>query len=334
VRLALQSLSLGLGALLAVDNMISAGAIFASSFLIARALQPIEQLIGSWRMIVQARQSHKALEALMAQVPSTIQHTLLPAPRGGISLEGVSVLNEARDRPVLHAVSLTVRPGEIVAVIGPSGAGKSTLVRTIAGAVLPDRGTVRIDEADAQDWDPEQLARHIGYLPQDSALFAGTIAENISRFSIENEEHRVAIDAAVVRAAERVGAAALISRLPNGYDHQLRLGGRGISAGQAQRIALARAVYGDPAILILDEPNAHLDSEGDAALIQALSMLKAEGKTALIVSHKLGILPVVDKILLLRDGRIDLFGSRDEVLAKIAPPNQRRVTAPSIMGAV
>lgn len=331
VRLMLQSLALGLGALLAIDNLISAGAIFAASFLIARALQPIEQLIGAWKTIVQARQSHVALEALLAVTPA-VDHTQLPAPRGGIALEGVSIFNEARDGAVLQAVSLAIRTGEVVAIIGPSGAGKSTLVRAIAGATLPDRGTVRIDEADARDWDPERLARHIGYLPQDSALFAGTIAENIARFAGENGEDRVVIDAGVVRAAERVGAGTLIARLPGGYEHRLRLSGRGLSAGQAQRIALARAVYGDPAILILDEPNAHLDSEGDAALVKALSALKADGKTVLIVSHKPGILPVVDKILLLRDGRVELFGPRDEVLQKIAPSNLRRMPAKPVAG--
>jgi ATP-binding cassette subfamily C protein len=332
VRLALQSLALALGALLAIDNLISAGAIFASSFLIARALQPIEQLIAAWKMIVQARQSHLALEKSLAGTPAVVDHTQLPAPHGGLMLEAVSILNETRDGAVVQGISLAIRPGEVVAVIGPSGAGKSTLVRAIAGAILPDRGIVRIDQADARDWDPELLARHIGYLPQDTALFAGTIAENIARFDEENGTDRSVIDAAVVRAAERVGAGSLIAKFSGGFDHKLQLGGRGVSAGQAQRIALARAVYGDPAILILDEPNAHLDSEGDAALVRALSTLKAEGKTILIVSHKLGILPVVDRILMLRDGRTDMFGPRDEVLAKIAPPNLRPVPASVVAG--
>jgi ATP-binding cassette subfamily C exporter for protease/lipase len=333
VRMALQSLALGLGALLAVDNLISAGAIFASSFLIARALQPVEQLIGSWKAIIQARQSYASIDALLATMPDAFSQTRLPAPRGAMQLEGITVLNETRDGAIVQAVSLRVQPGEVIAVIGPSGAGKSTLIRAIAGAVLPDRGTVRIDDADVRDWDPEQLARHIGYLPQDSALFAGTVAENIARFAGELGEDRAAIDAAVVAAAEQVGAGPLIARLSNGYDHRLSLGGRGVSAGQAQRIALARAIYGDPAILILDEPNAHLDGEGDAALIQALTALKAKGKTILIVSHKLGILPVVDKILVLRDGRAELFGPRDEILAKVAPPNIRHMPTPPVAGA-
>lgn len=324
-RLALQSLALGLGALLAVDNRISGGAIFASSFLIARALAPIEQLIGSWRTVMQARTSYRSLDALLAISVAAPQVTQLPPPRGGLTLEGVTVLNDNRDGAIVNGVSLAVAPGEVVAIVGPSGAGKSTLVRAIAGALLPDRGTVRLDGADARDWDAERLARYIGYLPQDSALFAGSVAENIARFALELGDDRGVVDAAVVSAAEKVGADPLIRRLPDGYDHQLKLGGRGVSAGQAQRIALARAVYGAPRLLILDEPNAHLDAEGDAALVAALTALKAEGCTILIVSHKLGILPVVDKMLVLRDGKPELYGPRDEVLPKIAPANVRRM---------
>ena len=331
--MALQSLALGLGAWLAADNLISGGAIFASSFLIARALQPVEQLISSWKAIVQARQSYSSINGLLHATPVGAAQTQLPAPRGALELNGVTVLNEARNGATVQGISLRIAAGEVVAIIGPSGGGKSTLVRTIAGAQLPDRGTVRIDDADARDWDPEKLAQHIGYLPQDSALFAGTVAENIARFSGEVNMDRAAIDAAVVQAAEQVGAAPMMARLSNGYDHRLHLGGKGVSAGQAQRIALARAVYGDPAILILDEPNAHLDREGDVALIQALSALKARGKTILIVSHKLGILPVVDKIMVLRDGRAELFGPRDEILAKVAPPAVRHMPSPPAAGA-
>ncbi|MCU6454124.1 type I secretion system permease/ATPase [Sphingomonas sp. A2-49] len=330
VRLALQSLALGLGALLAIDNRISGGAIFASSFLIARALAPIEQLIGTWRSTMQSRQSYRSLANLLATTPAQADVTRLPPPRGQIALEGVTILDDTRQTAIVNAVSFAIEAGDIVAIVGPSGAGKSTLVRAIAGAQLPDRGTVRFDGADARDWDPERLAGHIGYLPQDAALFAGTVAENIARFAAETGADRVTVDAAVVAAAERVGADALIRRLPNGYDHVLRLDGRGLSAGQAQRIALARAVYDDPAILILDEPNAHLDAEGDAALTAALTALKARGATVLIVSHKLGILPVVDKLLVLREGRVDLYGPRDEVLPKITPPQVRRIVQPAV----
>ncbi|MEP9360970.1 type I secretion system permease/ATPase [Sphingomonas sp. KR3-1] len=323
VRLSLQSLALGLGALLAVDNLISGGAIFAASFLIARALAPIEQLIGTWRPLVQARQAYHNLGILLDSAAEAPVRTRLPAPRGDVTLENVTVLNDTRDGMILNSVSLRLAAGEVIAIVGPSGAGKSTLVRTIAGARLPDHGVIRFDGADASDWDAEGLARHIGYLPQDFALFSGTVAENIARFAAELGEDRKAIDAAVIAAAGKVGADALIRRLPKGYEHELKLRGAGLSAGQAQRIALARAVYGDPPILILDEPNAHLDAEGDAALIAALGALKAEGRTIVIVSHKLGILPVVDRILVLREGRIEMFGPRDEVLPKITPPALR-----------
>ncbi len=325
IRLALQSLALGLGALLAIDNQISAGAIFAASFLIARALAPTEQLIGNWRNLLQARSSYRNLDGLLNHAGAKGETTRLPALRGNLQLEQVSVLNDARDGAILNAISLGVAAGEVLAIIGPSGAGKSTLARAIAGARLADRGTIRFDGASQQDWDPEQLARHIGYLPQDSVLFAGTIKENICRFATELGDDPAGIDAAVIAAAEKVGAHDLILRLPAGYDHVLQLGGRGLSAGQAQRIALARAVYGDPALLILDEPNAHLDAEGDSQLIAALTRLKAAGTTVLIVSHKLSILPVVDKMLVLRDGRVEHFGPRDEVLPKVTPANIRRV---------
>lgn len=325
VRLVLQSLALGLGALLAINNQISAGAIFASSFLIARALAPIEQLIGTWRTVLLARAGYRKVNLLLQTIETSVNATRLPAPRGRIELEALTVVNETRDVALINAVSMSIAPGEVIAIVGPSGAGKSTLVRAIAGALVPDHGTIRFDGADARNWDAERLAKHIGYLPQDSALFAGTIAENIARFDHELGVDRAIIDAAVVRAAEQVGADALIKRLSNGYDHALTLGGRGLSAGQMQRIALARAVYGDPQILILDEPNAHLDTEGDAALVTAMSARKAAGNTIIIVSHKLGILPVVDRILVLRDGRAELFGPRDEVLAKITPRNIRSV---------
>ena len=193
--------------------------------------------------------------------------------------------------------------------------------------MTPDRGTVRFDGADARDWDPEQIARHLGYLPQDSLLLAGSISENIARFAADRGEDRALIDSAVIAAAKKVGADDLIRRLPGGYDHRIAPGGRGLSAGQTQRIALARAVYDNPSILILDEPNAHLDAEGDAALLTALTQLKAEGRTILVVSHKRGILPVVDRMLVMREGAIELFGPRDAVLPKIAPARLRRVPA-------
>jgi len=327
VRLALQSLGLGLGAWLAIHGSISAGAIFASSFLIARALQPVELLIGSAKMLGDAANDYRTLDGLLAEVSASPTPTALPAPKGALAVEGLTVLNARRDGAIVNNVSFAVEPGEVVAVIGPSGAGKSTLVRMIAGAGAPDRGAIRFDGAEMSNWDAERLARSIGYLPQDAVLFAGTVAENIGRFSGEAGADADAIDADVVAAAEAVRATELIKHLSGGFDYRLGPGGIGLSAGQGQRIALARAMFGSPAILILDEPNAHLDAEGDAALLEAISAAKARKTSVLIVSHKLGVLPVVDKILLMRNGQAEMFGPRDQVLARILPPPPKAVTA-------
>lgn len=327
VRLALQSLGLGLGAWLAIHGSISAGAIFAASFLIARALQPVEQLIGSARMLGDALDDFRSLDSLLLDVADAPAPTALPAPKGALAVEGLSLLNARRDGVIVNNVSFAVAPGEVVAIVGPSGAGKSTLVRAIAGATALDRGSVRFDGAEAHNWEPERLAQYIGYLPQDAVLFAGTVAENISRFSGEIGQDGDAVDAEVVKAAEVVRAGDLIKQLAGGFDYRLGPGGTGLSAGQAQRIALARAMFGAPVVLILDEPNAHLDSEGDTALLEALAAAKARGASVLIVSHKLGVLPVVDKILVMRNGQAELYGPRDEVLAKIMPPQPPRVVA-------
>ena len=327
VRLALQSLALGLGALLAVEKQISPAAIFASSFLIARALSPIEQLIAHWKTVTAARQAWHDLDILLASAPRLHNPTALPAPCGAVALESLVVLDPQRTGPVLHGLNLEIAAGEAVAIIGPSGAGKSTLARALAGAVAADRGVIRIDGADVSDWNPERLARHIGYVPQAPTLFAGTVAENIARFSGETGMERDALDAAVVDAARKVGAHEMILSLSGGYNHRLGVDGSGLSAGQAQRVALARAVFGNPALLVLDEPNAHLDTEGDGLLVDALATLKAEGRTIVVVSHKMGILPVIDRILVLREGRAALFGPREEVMAKLAPPGRPRVVA-------
>lgn len=320
VRLALQSLSLGLGAWLAIDNKISVGAIFAASFLVARALAPIEQLIGAWRPLAQARQNYLSLSDLLDGSVANVEPTRLPPPGGALALEGITVTDPSGTRTILDGITMQIAPGELIVIVGPSGAGKSTLARVVAGALIPQEGTIRVDGADTRDWDPEELGRHIGYLPQETGLLAGTVAENIGRFSGELGFDRAALDEAVVIAAQTVGADTLIRRFPDGYGHQLRLGGGGLSAGQAQRVALARAVFGDPRYLILDEPNAHLDVEGDLALGKALLARKAAGSTILIVSHKVNILPLADKIAFMRDGRLELFGTRDEVMPKITAP--------------
>ena len=323
VRLLLQSLALGVGALLAISAKISPGAIFASMFIVGRALAPIDQLLGGWRSIIQARGAITVLDELFAATPPDIARTRLPDPKGRLQVEGLGVAAGPGQKPILANVSFQVAPGEVIAIVGPSGAGKSTLVRAIAGAIRPTVGHIRFDGAEQQDWDPEQLADHVGFMPQETVLLAGTIKDNITRFHAAAGEDAETLDDQAVAAALLAGAHDMILQLPGGYDHPLSLGGRGLSAGQAQRIALARALFRSPRYVILDEPNASLDAEGDAQLTHTLEALKSQGKTILIVAHRLSVLPVVDKLLVVRDGQLSMYGARDEVLSKLAPPKKR-----------
>ncbi len=262
LRLALQSLALGLGAWLAINNNISAGAVFAASFLAGRALQPIEQILSTWRNTIQAKTAYDKLNSLLAAREAEIAVTQLPPPEGRIDVKQLWVAKAAGDGAILANITFQMVPGEIIAVVGPSGAGKSTLLRMLAGAGRPDRGIIRVDHANMLDWDPERLAPFIGFLPQDVSLFAGTVKENIARFQDRSDADSGEIDAKVIAAAKTCHAHELILGLPNGYDSMLGWGGRGLSSGQAQRIGLARALYGDPPIVLLDEPNAHLELGG------------------------------------------------------------------------
>jgi ATP-binding cassette subfamily C protein len=321
-RLFLQSSALGLGAYLAIKQQISPGAIFAASLLVTRALAPIDQIMGSWKSIVQARGAYKALQDLFAKSDHGRVATRLPALRGAVQLERVAALTPARDRLVLGDISFRLRPGESLGVIGPSGAGKSTLLRVMSGALRPAQGAVRFDGADAKDWNEEQLAAQIGYCPQDPTLLRGTVKENIARFRNHIDGDTAAIDDAVVAAAQACGAHDMIVRLPSGYDTELSWGGAGLSAGQAQRIALARAFFGDPRVVILDEPNAHLDAEGEADLVEALAKLKQKDVTVVIVAHRTGVLSRVDTLLILRDGRMELMGPREDVTQRLTGQNR------------
>jgi ATP-binding cassette subfamily C protein len=328
-RMALQSLALGLGGYLAINNEISGGAIFASSFLAARAMAPIEQVLGAWKGIIQGRSAYQTLSEMFAETPPDISLTQLPPPKGNLLVEQLYVLGGGREQPILQNITFKVDAGQVIGVIGPSGAGKSTLMRVIAGAQTPDRGSIRFDGAEQKDWDPEELSRHIGYLPQEPSLFQGTVKENISRFRGELGEGSV--DAETIEAAQVSSAHELVLRLPGGYDYQLGWGGKGLSAGQAQRVALARALYASPSLVILDEPNAHLDAEGDAQLIKTIGDLKQRGTTVLVVAHRLSILPVVDRLLVIRDGKMEMYGPREEVLARLSPkaPQQTVAQAPA-----
>jgi PrtD family type I secretion system ABC transporter len=317
-RMFLQSLALGLGALLAINGMISAGAIFAASLLITRALAPIEQILGAMKNMLQARTAYRDLSALAAEAARREHLPTLPAPKGVLEAEAVGVLTPSRDGRILSDISFAAQPGEVIALIGPSGSGKSTLLRALSGGLAPDSGTVRIDGAKYADWDLDRLAQHMGYLPQDPTLFPGSVHANICRFENSLIGDDPAIDEKVVAAAQAAGAHDMILRLPQGYATELS-GSGGVSAGQAQRIALARALYNDPVVLLLDEPNAHLDGEGDAKLLQTLAAMRARGATVIISAHRTGILAVTDKIMVMRDGRMVVFGPRDELMKAQGP---------------
>ncbi|WP_395650159.1 type I secretion system permease/ATPase [Brevundimonas sp.] len=324
LRLALQSASLGLAAYLAVKGEMSAGAIIAASVLLSRAVAPIEALVGAWPSLVQARASWTTLQELFASTAGVDKpRTALPAPQGRLQVEGIAVRLPGTEQPQLKGVSLTLNPAQTLGVVGPSGSGKTTLARVLAGAQSPTIGTVRLDGAEYSARDSDELARHIGYLPQNPNLFAGSIKDNISRFASSVGVSAEAVDAGAVAAAQAAGVHELILRLPNGYDTMLGPFGQGVSAGQGQRIALARALYGSPALLVLDEPNSALDQEGEVALMNAILQAAARGAAVVIIAHRAGVLQRVDRLLTMKDGAVQLEGPREDVLAKMraaAPP--------------
>jgi len=314
-RLFVQSAALGLGALLAIEGYISSGAIIASSILLSRALQPIEALIGGFPALNNARSALKRLADTLGGAGPTRIYTQLPAPVGKIQAEGVGVRGPD-GQPVLYGVSFDVAPGEMLGIIGPSGSGKTTLAKVLAGAIAAEAGTVRVDGAQLADWDPDQLGRHIGYVPQEPTLFEGTIKENIARFDAGGSD----VDERAVAAAQAAGVHDLILKLPHGYDTKLGPLGRGLSSGQAQRIALARAVYGDPVILILDEPNAFLDAEGEETLMKTITHALERNCSVVVIAHRRGVLEKAHRLLVLEGGRPRMLGPAAEVAARLAAP--------------
>jgi ATP-binding cassette subfamily C protein len=317
IRLFVQSASLGLGALLAIAGEITAGAIIAASILVGRALQPVESLVGGWSSLNAARAALARLADVMANpVEADRIRTQLPKPSGRLDVEQVGVQG-SEGQAVLLGVSFCAAPGEILGIIGPSGSGKTTLAKVIVGATIPQLGNVRIDGAQRSDWDPDLLGRSVGYLPQESSLFEGTIKDNVSRFAAWAPEDGEDIDAKVIAAAKLAGVHDLILQLPQGYDSWLGPLGAGLSAGQAQRVALARALYGRPNLLVLDEPNAFLDSDGEAALIRAIEAERSRGATILLIAHRRAILEPANRLLVLEGGRPKMIGPAREVVARL-----------------
>ena len=330
VRLLLQIAVLGWGAYLAVQGEITGGMMIAASMIGSRALAPIEGTIEGWRNFVQVRQAYKRVQMLLAAGMGQPVATKLPDPKGEIFVENLVYGVKGVKRPLVNQITFGVRPGDAVAIIGPSGAGKSTLARLLVGALTPSAGHVRLDQADILNWDREQFGRNTGYLPQDVELFPGTVAQNIARL------HADASADDITAAAHFAGAHELITRLPGGYETQVRIGGAPLSGGQRQRVALARAFYRLPVFVTLDEPDSNLDADGERALVQTLLRAKKQGITTVTITQRPLLLQFVDKLLVMKDGRIEAYGPRDSVLPKLmqqAKPEQlaRGQEAPQIV---
>jgi PrtD family type I secretion system ABC transporter len=311
-RQVIQLAMLAGGAYLVVEQHVTGGVMIAATILLSRALAPVESLVAGWRNLVEARSAWKRLDQLLKDTPANDPGTELPAPAGRLEVD--RVVFGFGDKAILRGVSFKLEPGEALGIIGPSASGKSTLVRLVVGVWKARAGTVRLDGADVATWPRERLGPHIGYLPQDVELFGGTVAENIARLGVPD-------DAEVIRAAQRARVHELILRLPKGYETEIGDAGQALSPGQRQRIGLARALYsplrGSPRLVVLDEPNADLDSEGEEALLGALQALKADGVTLIIVAHRPSLLRGVDKMLVLREGAVERFGARNEVMERV-----------------
>jgi ATP-binding cassette subfamily C exporter for protease/lipase len=310
VRTTMQSLVLGIGALLVLKGDMTAGMMVVASILVGRVLAPVDQLIQVWKQWSGTRSAYERLSDLLEQNPVRENGMALPAPAGRVTFENATAVPPGASTPSLRGLSLALEPGDVLGVIGPSGAGKSTLARVLVGVWPVTAGSVRLDGADVHRWNKAELGPHIGYLPQSIELFGGSVSENIARFGDVDPE-------AVVLAAKRAGVHELILKLPQGYDTVIGDGGAGLSGGQRQRIGLARALYGDPALIVLDEPNSNLDDAGEAALVAAIKDLQARGRTVVLITHRSTVLGASNKLLLLSDATSRLFGPTREVLAEL-----------------
>nr|WP_277348866.1 type I secretion system permease/ATPase [Sneathiella limimaris] len=321
LRMVLQIGVSSAGAWLVIQGEMTAGSMIAGSMIMGRALAPVEQAIGTWKGFVGARSAYARLKAKISNTELDPKTMPLPRPKGNIDVENVSYVHPGHSEPVLRNVSFKIKAGEIVGLIGPTAAGKSTLARIIVGNLSPRTGQARLDNMDVSEWPARDRGQYVGYLPQDVELFAGTIKENISRMAEGDPD-------SVVEAAKKAGVHEMILRMEKGYETEIGDGGMALSGGQRQRIALARAIYGNPCLLVLDEPNANLDSEGETALMEAMDALSGEGMTIIVVAHRPNVLRYADKIVVLRNGMVDDFGYRDEILEKLQGPKHLGVAGP------
>lgn len=323
VRQSIQIVMMGMGVYLVIHDNLSPGIMIAGTILLGRAMAPVESLIGNWSGLVAARSAYDRLAKLFPVIFDDTRRQPLPPPQGRIQVERAFLAGSDKDHPILRQVDFELPAGKALAILGPSGSGKSSLAKLIVGVWSPTSGHVRIDGAEIDHWDPNQLGPRLGYLPQDVELFSGTIAENIGRFDTSHHE-------AIIQAAQDAHAYALILRLPEGFDTKIGEGGIQLSAGQAQRIGLARALYGQPKIVVLDEPNANLDSEGEQALLQALAELKIQGSTVILITHKPSLVSSMDYLMVMRDGRVELLGPHDEVMARLNGQSAGSAARPNV----
>jgi PrtD family type I secretion system ABC transporter len=317
-RLFLQSAMLGLGAYLVLTHTMTPGGMIASTILLGRALAPIESIVGQWALFQRGHEGWENLAVLLGEFPEENKRTALPRPKARLELEQVTVVPPGDNQATLRMISFVVEPGQAVGVVGVSGAGKSTLAKALTGLWPPTAGKIRLDGASLDQYDPDVLGQYIGYLPQRVALFDGTIKDNIARLSMSPD------DAAVIKAAKRAAAHEMILRLPDGYDTRVSANGGRLSGGQIQRIGLARAMYGDPVVLVLDEPNSNLDNDGSNALNQAIKAMKADGRCILIMAHRPAAIQECDMLLMIENGMRRAYGPKDDVLKEIVK-NHREI---------
>jgi len=307
IRITAQSLILGLGAYLAIHNIITPGMMIMASILMGRALAPIDQVVAMWRQFISTRQSYERLQSILSDFPQPERHLPLVVPQGFIKVENAIVAPRGSQQIILKGLSFEAKPGEIVGIIGPTASGKSSLAKMLVGVWLPMSGSYKLDGAEMSFYNRDEIGRLIGYLPQDIELFSGTVAENIARFGDINMQY-------VIKAAMIAGVHDMILQLPKGYETEVGEGGGYLSGGQRQRIGLARALYGDPVLIVLDEPNSNLDEQGELALMRAMMIMKNMKRTIFVITHRMNILSIVDKIMLLGNGTIQLYGARDEIM--------------------